>query len=298
MKKFILTLITFSASAVGLVAQNKAVEPKLANNADSLGYYIGASQGASFNTQSAENYKGSALTDYRAEFLRGLKESLLSDTASSGYRDGLRAGMMMLDELIRMNAQEMPVNRQLFYDEFARFYQRDDISEAERQALYAELRDLIEPMQRYYQQKQEKAREEAAKLRQETINRNRLAGEKFIADLKARDKDVVTTESGLVYKTIRKGEGPVAGNGKVKLKYTGRLVDGSQFDSSGDRTIEFLPSQVIKGFGEGLKLMQKGGKYILYIPENLAYGESGPPAIGPAQTLIFEVEVVDVTPEK
>lgn len=296
MKRIIIACIAVGASVASLSAQKA---PRLESKTDSLAYFIGASQGASFNEQSADSYKDKELTQYRKEFIRGLRDAVLADTVNTGYRDGQRAGSMMLDEFIRMNAQGMPVNLKLFCDMFAEFYQNDNVSAAERDRLYAELRDLLEPMQRLYKQKQDEARAKAVREQQERVTRNRLAGEKFIADLKAADKDVVTTGSGLVYKVVRKGEGPTLGEagGKAKVKYTGRLVDGSQFDSSGDRTYEFLPSQVIKGFGEGLKLMQKGSKYILYIPENLAYGESGPPAIGPAQTLIFEVEMVDILPD-
>lgn len=126
---------------------------------------------------------------------------------------------------------------------------------------------------------------------------NLAAGEKFISDLKTNDPTVVTTPSGLVYKVLEKGEGPNVGpNQTALINYTGRLVNGEQFDSSNGTPIRLSPSQVIPGFGEGLQLMNKGAKYILYIPSDLAYGMQAPPVIGPGQTLIFELEVVDIEP--
>ena len=71
------------------------------------------------------------------------------------------------------------------------------------------------------------------------------------------------------------------------------MIDGTQFDSNASAT--FSPTQVVKGFGEGLQLMQKGGKYILYIPAELGYGvRDGGDKIPTNSTLIFEVEVLDI----
>ena len=81
------------------------------------------------------------------------------------------------------------------------------------------------------------------------------------------------------------------------MHYHGTLIDGTVFDSSVERgkTIEFGLNQVIKGWTEGLQLMKEGGKYIFYIPSDLAYGDSSPSgAIGPGSTLIFEVELFEV----
>lgn len=106
---------------------------------------------------------------------------------------------------------------------------------------------------------------------------------------------MVVTESGLAYRVIQKGKGPSPSEvAKVKVIYTGKFVDGKEFDSSKGKPVEFSVGGLIKGFTEGLKLMNKGAKYILYIPGNLAYGEQAPPEIGPNRTLIFEVELVDI----
>jgi len=123
-------------------------------------------------------------------------------------------------------------------------------------------------------------------------------GKDFLVE-NAKKKGVVQTESGLQYKVITEGEGehPAATN-QVKVHYHGTLIDGTVFDSSVDRgePITFGLNQVIKGWTEGVQLMKPGAKYEFYIPSELAYGERGSGQIGPNETLIFEVELIEVLP--
>ena len=111
---------------------------------------------------------------------------------------------------------------------------------------------------------------------------------------------VITTASGLQYKVIREGIGlSPDDNDTIVVHYKGSLVDGKVFDSSYERNepITITAGQVISGWGEGLKLMKSGGKYELYIPQNLAYGEQGAGGvIPPFATLIFEMEIVEIKP--
>ena len=125
------------------------------------------------------------------------------------------------------------------------------------------------------------------------------ASENFLKE-NGQQPDVVTLPSGLQYKVLRQGTGAVAGpNDKVEVKYEGRLINGTVFDSSYTRTPQtttFSPSQVIKGWTEALTIMPEGSMWELYIPYNLAYGERGAGAdIPPYSTLIFKVEVEKVT---
>jgi len=129
------------------------------------------------------------------------------------------------------------------------------------------------------------------------MDKNKAAGEKFLAENKNKP-GVKTTASGLQYKIIKEGTGkqPTA-ESKVKVHYHGTLLDGKVFDSSVERgePIDFTLNQVIPGWSEGLQLMKEGAKYILYIPDSLAYGPRGaPPQIGPNSTIIFEVELLEV----
>ncbi len=82
------------------------------------------------------------------------------------------------------------------------------------------------------------------------------------------------------------------------IYYTGTLVDGSQFDATEPgHPVRLGPENVIPGFAEALMLMNKGAHYVFYIPQELAYGMQGPPVIGPAQTLVFDIDVVELIPE-
>ncbi len=123
-------------------------------------------------------------------------------------------------------------------------------------------------------------------------------GQAGSATAPAAPRGVQTTYSGLQYEVIRKGTGkrPSTFN-KVKVHYHGTLTNGTVFDSSVQRgqPATFGVGQVIPGWTEGLQLMQEGSKYRFTIPPNLAYGPRGaPPKIGPNETLIFDVELLEV----
>ncbi|MBI4882168.1 MAG: FKBP-type peptidyl-prolyl cis-trans isomerase [Planctomycetes bacterium] len=116
-------------------------------------------------------------------------------------------------------------------------------------------------------------------------------------------EDVQTTASGLQFQVLAKGDDsvhPKLGD-KVKVHYTGTLVDGTKFDSSRDRGVpaEFVLGGVIPGWNEGLQLMTPGARFLFTIPPELAYGAEGrPPRIPANATLVFDVELIEVTPGK
>ncbi len=155
---------------------------------------------------------------------------------------------------------------------------------------YDEAKEVIRV---FFTELEEKQKAEAAKM----ADVNKAAGEEFLAKNGAR-AEVKTLPSGLQYEVITEGNGaqPTAAD-QVEVHYTGRLIDGTVFDSSVDRGVPatFGVTQVIPGWVEALQLMKAGSKWRLFIPSALAYGPQGAgPVIGPNATLIFDVELLKV----
>ncbi|MFI3265935.1 MAG: FKBP-type peptidyl-prolyl cis-trans isomerase [Rikenellaceae bacterium] len=130
------------------------------------------------------------------------------------------------------------------------------------------------------------------------------ASKEYLKQMEANPK-VKKTESGLLYEIIETGDlnnKAVVDTDKARVIYEGSLRNGHVFDSAKQRgdTATFPLNGVIKGWTEGLKLIGKGGKIILYIPSELAYGNTGTRdgSIGPCQALRFEVELVDILPDE
>ena len=148
-------------------------------------------------------------------------------------------------------------------------------------------------IQRYFTELEAK-QQEAAKVAGEA---NAKAGRDFL-DANGKRDEVKTTPSGLQYEVIKQGDGPTpAADDRVVVHYTGRLIDGTVFDSSVERgePATFGVTQVIPGWVEALQMMKEGAKWRLFIPSNLAYGPNGAGnIIGPNSTLIFDVELIKV----
>ncbi len=129
------------------------------------------------------------------------------------------------------------------------------------------------------------------------IKDNLTIGREFLEE-NAKNDSVTVTESGLQYMVLKEGNGAKPGpTDEVTVHYTGRLLDGTVFDSSVDRgePATFPLNRVIPGWTEGLQLMSEGSKYRLFIPSELAYGEKGAGNdILPNSTLIFDVELIKV----
>lgn len=148
-------------------------------------------------------------------------------------------------------------------------------------------------VQEFFTKMQEEMEAEAAKAGEA----NKQIGEAFLAE-NAKREGIKVTESGLQYEVLNEGNGatPVASD-KVEVHYTGKLIDGTVFDSSVERGVPamFGVTQVISGWVEALQLMKEGDKWRLYIPSDLAYGPQGAGGIiGPNCTLIFDVELLRV----
>jgi len=157
----------------------------------------------------------------------------------------------------------------------------------------AEVRETMQAFQQKKMLEQQEAQAKAAEA-------NLKAGQAFLAE-NGKKKGVMTTESGLQYQVLTAGNGAKpALTDQVKVHYEGKLLSGKVFDSSYQRgePVTFGLNQVIAGWQEGLQLMSVGSKWKIFIPSDLAYGPGGTGGpIGPNETLIFEVELLDINPE-
>lgn len=234
----------------------------------------------------------------KEEFLSAFKEVYLSDTTKLSYILGLQVGLNVLQQQRQMDLQGVPTDRNIFFKNFAEAFKLDSVPADQMK----QWQDTFQKLQgKAYEIMTAKQREDQAKkiAQQEEENKaNMEAGKKYVDDLKAKDKAIQTTESGLSYKIEKAGEGAkVKEDDRVAVKYTGKLIDGTEFDSND--SIVFSPRGVVPGFGEGLKLLSKGSKATLYIPGNLGYGQNGAgDRIAPGATLVFDIEILDINPGK
>jgi len=156
----------------------------------------------------------------------------------------------------------------------------------------SEQQEAVRTLQQEVRQKQEEKRKVEGE-------KNKTEGEAFLAE-NAKKQGVKTLPSGLQYKVVTEGTGPVPkSSDQVKCNYRGTLINGTEFDSSYKRgqPSTFHVTGVIKGWTEALQLMPAGSKWQLYIPSNLAYGERGQGAnITPNATLLFEIELLEIVP--
>ncbi len=219
------------------------------------------------------------------DFIRGFEEAIKvkADDPTKAYGAGISIAAMLEDRMVpgiteEFKHSESPIQHDLLVQGFLAALKKDTTLFQQEQAeqLIRERREAVKH-----------AKEEAAKAE----------GTKFLAE-NATKEGVKTLPSGLQYKVLREGTGAVAEvNDEVVVKYEGRLIDGTVFDSSYERnpqTSKFRPNQVIKGWTEALTMMPAGSKWELYIPQDLAYGERAAGKIPPFSTLIFTVEVEEV----
>lgn len=138
------------------------------------------------------------------------------------------------------------------------------------------------------------------KLAMQQAEDNLKKGQEFMKE-NAKKSGVDTLANGIQYKVVKEGNGPKpTATDKVKVHYKGTLIDGTEFDSSIKRgePAEFYLNQVIPGWTQAIQQMPQGSKWIIYIPSDQAYGQRGAGgAIGPNETLIFEVELLDINPQ-
>ena len=285
--------IFMAIAAAASLASCTAQSPKanLKTDIDSLSYSIGMAQ-----TQGLKGYLTGRLdvdTAYMAEFIKGLNEGANKTSKKDiAYMAGLQIGQQISNQMMK------GINQELFAGDSTKTISKDNFMAGfiagtlEKGGVMT-----MEAAQEYTRTAMETIK---AKAMEEKYADNKAAGEKFLAENKAKE-GVKTTESGLQYKVITEGKGEIpADTCKVKVNYKGTLIDGTEFDSSYKRNepATFRANQVIKGWTEALTMMPVGSKWELYIPQELAYGSRESGQIKPFSTLIFEVELVGIEKDK
>lgn len=299
MKKIFLACTLAAGLMIGAASCGSNNGSAKSDNAvnDSIGTLFGQAMGSEICNQYAQylatmpdSLKNKINKD---DFMRGVEAAMALDTANQGYMMGFSIGYNALNMATRMNASDNQMNIAAFLKAFKETFMNDSIA-PDQVAQYQQSYQTL--MQRLQEAQMKKAQEAKAKSPEAIANKN--AGEAFVKKEKAADPSIQTSKSGLSYKIVNAGNGDkVKPTDKVKIKYVGKLVDGTEFDKN-DQGIELQASNFVPGFSEGLQLLAKGGKGVFYIPGELAYGADGIPqaGIGPMSTLVFEVEVLDVTP--
>lgn len=214
-----------------------------------------------------------------------------NDAERNGYAVGMNSGKGIPDSLKRY---EVDYDTNALIKGFT-----DGVFGVTNRITDAQARDILNILQREMRSRQMELQKKAEEHKKEDTEKNRKAGEAFLAAKKG-EPGVIPLPSGLMYKVIKDGSGdsPKAFD-TVNVNYRGTLIDGSEFDSSAKmgKPATFRVNAVIKGWTEALQLMKPGAKWMLYIPADLAYGERGsPPRIGAASVLVFEVELLSVQP--
>lgn len=209
------------------------------------------------------------------------EKSALKDTKDKvSYSIGLDIGSTLKKQNIDVNADTLVAGL------------KDALSGAKPQLTEEQIKEVMTNFSKELRDKQQAAMQEATQ-------KNAAVGQKFLAENKTKP-GVKTTASGLQYKVLKEGSGPTPKEtDTVVTNYRGTLINGTEFDSSYKRNepVTFPVNGVIKGWTEALQLMKKGSKYQLFVPAELAYGPRGAGQdIGPNETLIFEVELVDIKP--
>lgn len=167
---------------------------------------------------------------------------------------------------------------------------QDAMQSNETRITDAQIQKALQRVQQIAEQKQN------ARINQQA-NKNRVQGDQFVAKYK-KFKGVQSLPSGVLYRVVKSGKGATpTETDRVKTHYTGKLVDGTVFDSSVKRNepAVFPVNRVIPGWTEALQEMKVGDKWQLVIPPEMAYGKRGsPPVIPPDATLVFDIELLDI----
>lgn len=231
-------------------------------------------------------------TTKMADFMRGLNEAIANskDKTLTAYAAGIQIGQQVLNSIlpsINKNITDKENEPFVNEEEFKKGFIAGVTGEGKKLPSDSAMK-IVQNQMEFYQKR----------LMEQKYGEDRVAGEKFLAENAKKDGVKLIPGSQVQYKVLKEGNGPVPkATDKVKVNYEGKLIDGTEFDSSYKRNkpATFECNRVIKGWTEALTHMPVGSTWEIYIPQELAYGaqEQGG-KIKPFSALIFKVELLSI----
>ena len=290
MKKLMFVAAMAISAAFFTGCGNSTPKANLKSDVDTLSYVFGMAR-----TQGLKEYLSQTGVDttYMADFIKGLNEGANSgdDKKKAAYYAGIQIGQQIANQWVS------GMNRELFGDDSTKTISLKNLMAGFVSGIKSNGLMTVDSAQIVAQSMMQSIK---AKALESTYGANKEAGEKFLAANKTKE-GVKTLESGVQYKVIKEGNGPIpADTSLVKVHYEGKTVEGKVFDSSYERgePINLRCNQTIKGWTDAMVHMPAGSVWEVYIPQDLAYGEREQGDIKPFSALIFKIELIEVNPKK
>lgn len=235
----------------------------------------------------------------KSQILDGFKIVILRDTTQEAYLIGVQMALQLVGQITTYERAGIPVDRNALFRAYSEAFKADSVEQGALEALNSQMQLLQQRAQSVVmarRQAEQEAADEAVRNDPAT-KKNITDGQAYVAQARQNDPSLQVSNTGLVYKIDNAGSGDaITDNDMVRVKYSGRHINGEVFDSN--ESVDFPVRGVVPGFAEALKLLKKGGKATVIIPGEIAYGLHGSPdgSIKPMETLVFDIEVLDVNP--
>ena len=290
MKKLMFVAAMAISAAIFTGCGNSTPKANLKSDVDTLSYVFGMAR-----TQGLKEYLSQTGVDttYMADFIKGLNEGANSgdDKKKAAYYSGIQIGQQIANQWVS------GMNHELFGEDSTKTISLKNLMAGFVSGIKGDGLMTVDSAQVVAQAMMSSIK---AKELEKTFGSNKEAGEKFLA-ANAKKDGVKTLPSGVQYKVIKEGNGPIpADTSLVKVHYEGKTVEGKVFHSSYERgePINLRCNQTIKGWTDAMVHMPAGSVWEVYIPQDLAYGEREQGDIKPFSALIFKIELLEVNPKK
>ena len=276
------------AAATFVGCGNSTPKADLKTDVDTMSYAMGMSQ-----TQGLKEFMVERMgvdTAYMDDFIKGLNDGANAgdDKKKAAYYAGIQIGQQISNQMVK------GINHEVFGEDSTKSISLKNFMAGFITGTTG--KKGLMTVEQAAQIAQAKMMAIKAKNMEKEYGPNKVGGEKFLAGNKKKP-GVVTLPSGVQYKVIKEGNGPMPKDtSMVKVNYEGKTIDGKVFDSSFKRgqAVDLRANQVIKGWTDALVHMPAGSVWEVYIPQQLAYGEREQGQIKPFSVLIFKIELISV----